>query len=226
MALHSPDSSSAAQAASSETKGAARPTLSLFDSVCVIVGIIIGSGIYMTLPSIAHHSSLLAAWLLEFAWIAALPAVESWLPAAVLCLAWLLGAGIAVSGALCYAELASAFPHHGGDYHYLTRAYGRRVGFFFVWCEFWIVRPANVGAVALVFSEYGLRFLKTLLVRTKLAESVPAFLDWIDDPMTRAILALLAILALTGSNLMGVRAGIRVQNTLSVAKVIGLTLIV
>jgi len=76
-----------------------RPTrqLTLFDSVCIIVGIIIGAGIYRTTPDIA---SLVPS-------TAALVAV------------WLLGGLLSLLGGLCYAELATTYPHAGGDYVFL-----------------------------------------------------------------------------------------------------------
>lgn len=202
------------------------PSLSLFDSVCVIIGIIIGSGIYQTTPLIALSTSGFSHWLLEQTFLGGIAGAESWLPAAVLTGAWLFGASIALCGALCYAELASAYPHHGGDYNYLNRAYSRRVGFFFVWCEFWIVRPANIGAVSFVFAEYGLRFLRTSLLPRLFDVATIEQWTWLDQPLTRALLAVLAIGLLTLTNIAGVRTGIRVQNALSVAKMIGLVGIV
>ena len=60
-------------------------------------------------------------------------------------------------GALCYAELATAYPKEGGDYVYLTRALGRPVGFLFAWCQLWIVRPGSIGVMAFAFAEYANR---------------------------------------------------------------------
>ena len=137
--------------------GVPRKELTLFDSTCLIVGIIIGSGIYKTSPLIAGQTTGVTEALLNGPIFDQWSGAEAWLPVVVLLGTWLLGAGIALCGALCYAELASAYPHSGGDYIYLTKAFGKRVGFFFVWCEFWIVRPANIGAVAFVFSDYFLR---------------------------------------------------------------------
>ena len=116
--------------------------LTLFDSTCIIVGIIIGAGIYKTGPFIASNTS----------GVGSLMAV------------WAIGGLIALLGALCYAELATAYPRAGGDYVYLTLAYGRRTGFLFAWAEFWILRPGNVGMLAFVFATYArelfpLRFL-------------------------------------------------------------------
>ena len=94
--------------------------LSLFDSTCIIVGIIIGAGIYETAPTIAR-------------------CLES--EAAILAI-WLLGGFLALMGALCYAELATAIPQAGGDYVYLTRSYGAWVGFLFGWSQLAVVLRA------------------------------------------------------------------------------------
>src|SRR5262249_34969419 len=116
-----------------ETSPAApQQQLSLCDATAIIVGIIVGSSIYQSLPIIASNVPSLA-------WLAGV---------------WLLGALLTVVGALCYAELASAYPRHGGDYIYLTEAFGRRFGFVFAWMQFWAVRPGSVGAMAYVFANY------------------------------------------------------------------------
>jgi basic amino acid/polyamine antiporter, APA family len=60
---------------------------------------------------------------------------------------WILGGLISLAGALCYAELASAFAHPGGDYHFLERAWGRGFAFLFAWARFAVI---NTGAIALL----------------------------------------------------------------------------
>jgi amino acid transporter len=75
--------------------------LSLFDSVCIIVGIIIGAGIFEITPTVAST-------------------MDGWKGIMGI---WLAGGLLALTGALCYAELATAYPHQGGDYVYQTRAY-------------------------------------------------------------------------------------------------------
>src|SRR5687768_5344078 len=92
---------------SASIQGAPKRQLTLLDSTSIIVGIIIGSGIYEASPLIARS----------------VPG-----PAALLG-AWLAGGFFALVGSLCYAELATAYPAEGGDYVYLTRAFGRRMGF-------------------------------------------------------------------------------------------------
>src|SRR3972149_4470921 len=114
---------------------APRRELTLFDSTSIIVGIIIGAGIYRSSPSVAQCAPD-ALWLIGL---------------------WLLGGVLSLIGALCYAELATAYPQEGGDYVYLTRALGRAVGFLFAWCQLWIVRPGSIGALGYAFAEYANR---------------------------------------------------------------------
>src|SRR3954469_15003828 len=99
-------------------------TLSLLDTTSITVGIIIGSAVYRIAPDVVAGAGQ---------WSLAL---------------WVVGGLVALAGAMCYAEMATAFPQVGGTYVYLSEGLGRSVGFAFAWAEFWIVRPGNVGAVA------------------------------------------------------------------------------
>ena len=112
-----------------------RRQLTLLDSTCIIVGIIIAAGIYRSSPDVASLAPN---------------------PVGLIGL-WLLGGAFSLIGALCYAELATTYPEEGGDYVYLTRALGRPVGFLFAWCQLWIVRPGSIGAMAYAFAEYANR---------------------------------------------------------------------
>ncbi len=163
-----------------------RQQLTVFDCVCIIVGIIIGSGIYETTPLVAANVTS-SRWLL---------------------FAWAVGGFVAIIGALCYAELVTHFPEHGGDYVFLTRAYHRRIGFLFVWIDFWIVRPANIGAMAFVFARYFREFQ----------------LPYVRDAGL-ATIAAVVIGVLAAMNLIGVRVGKWTQNVLAVIKVAGLVAI-
>ena len=109
-----------------------RRELSLFDSTCLIVGIIIGAGIYEVAPTVAQGTS---TW---------------WGFLAI----WGVGGLISLCGALGYAELATAFPQQGGDYVYLGRAYGRPAGFLFGWMQLAIVRPGDIAGMAFIFATY------------------------------------------------------------------------
>jgi basic amino acid/polyamine antiporter, APA family len=168
-----------------------RRELTLFDSICIIVGIIIGSGIYRTSPDIAGLAPNLA-WLMGL---------------------WLLGGALSLIGAACYAELATAYPKEGGDYVYLTRAFGRSVGFLFAWCQLWIVRPGSIGVMAFAFAEYANQIFPRMKGRPEESYVLTAY-------------AAASIVALTAVNLLGVREGKWTQNILTLAKVLGLAAIV
>jgi amino acid transporter len=164
--------------------------LTLFDSTCIIVGIIIAAGIYRSSPDVARLAP----------------------SATVLVGLWLAGGALSLLGALCYAELATAYPQEGGDYVYLTRAFGRRVGFLFAWCQLWIVRPGSIGAMAYAFAEYANR----IWPRAEGGRGAYVLVMY----------AAASIAILTTVNMLGVREGKWTQNVLTVAKVIGLTAIV
>jgi amino acid transporter len=68
--------------------------------------------------------------------------------------AWLLGGVLALLGATCYAELAAAFPSQGGDYRFLTLAYGRRVGFLFAWARFAVINTGSLALLSFVLGDY------------------------------------------------------------------------
>src|SRR5215210_626411 len=109
-----------------------QPLLRRLDAVAIIVGIVIGAGIFKTPPMIASFAG-------DPGWVIA---------------AWVAGALISLAGALCYAELASAFPHAGGDYHFLTRAYGKHVSFLSAWARGTVINPGSIAFLAFVFGDY------------------------------------------------------------------------
>src|SRR5579864_7981505 len=67
---------------------------------------------------------------------------------------WVLGGLISMIGAFCYVEMATAFPDPGGDYNFLTRAYGRGVGFLFAWSRFSIMHTGWIALMAFLFADY------------------------------------------------------------------------
>jgi len=159
--------------------------LSLFDSTCIIVGIIIGAGIYESAPTVA-------AGVLGRAGVLGI---------------WLAGGLLALVGALCYAELATAYPRQGGDYVYLTRAYGRWAGYLFGWSQLVIIRPGDIALLAFVFGRY--------------AQTLYAPFE-----NCRVLYAAGAVALLTVTNILGVKQGKWTQNILTVIKTVGLLAIV
>lgn len=158
--------------------------LSLFDSMCIIVGIIIGVGIYETAPVVAAS-------------MASGPKTLA---------IWLIGGLLALTGALCYAELATAYPREGGDYVYLNRAFGGWAGYLFGWSQLAIIRPGDIALMAFVFARYA----RTLHAPFENAQQV---------------YAAAAVVALTIINVLGVKEGKWTQNILTVVKALGLIII-
>ena len=161
--------------------------MTLLDSTSIIVGIIIGSTIFLSSPRIAGQVP-------NIGWLVGV---------------WVIGAVFSLIGALCYAELATAYPKEGGDYVFLTEAFGGKIGFLFAWVQFWIVRPGSVGTLAFVFADYANQLCP-------LDESYRPLL----------IYAVGAVVVLSGINLLGVRAGKWTQNLLTAVKFLGLLAIV
>jgi len=166
-----------------------RQQLTLFDSTCLIVGIIIGVGIYQMAPDIAKGAG--SAWGVVGLWV--------------------LGGLLSLCGALSYAELATAYPQAGGDYVYLSRAYGTWAGFLFGWAQLAIVRPGDIAVMAFAFATY--------------ARAVWDPLAGTAFPHAREIYAVAAVVVLTLINVRGVREGKWTQNLLTMVKAAGLLLI-
>jgi basic amino acid/polyamine antiporter, APA family len=162
-----------------------RKELSLFDSICIIVGIIIGAGIYEITPTVA---SCMGGGI------------------GILGI-WLVGGLLALTGAICYAELATAYPQEGGDYVYQTRAYGSLVGYLFGWSQLAIIRPGDIALMAFVFARYA------VTLYAPYENMLPIY-------------ATLAVVILTLINILGVKQGKWTQNLLTVIKSLGVLAIV
>ena len=111
--------------------------LSVIDAICVIVGIVVGAGIYRAPSLVAGCTG----------------------SAGVMLAAWLAGGFLCLCGALCYAELATTYPNVGGEYVYLSRSFGGTVGFLFVWARATVIQTGAIAAMAYVFGDYAARLL-------------------------------------------------------------------
>lgn len=152
------------------------------------VGMVVGAGIFKTSPMVAQS----------------LP------DAGQLYLAWALGGVLSFVGALCFAELAAAFPDAGGDYHFLSRAYGRRLGFLFAWSRFAVIHTGSMALLGFVFGDY--------------LGQVVDLSPWLGSHAS-ALLAAVLIVLLTGLNLLGVRVGLGTQLGLTTLVMVGLLLL-
>ena len=97
--------------------GGPQRVLGSWSAVAVVVGMVVGAGIFRTSPLVAQSLG----------------------GDAELLLAWALGGAFALLGALCYAELSAAFPAAGGDYRFLREAFGRDLAYLFAWSRFSVI---------------------------------------------------------------------------------------
>lgn len=145
-----------------ESADESRPALSVLHAVSVVVGVVIGVGIFKTPPLVAAQAGTPVEFMLL----------------------WVAGGVLMIAGALCYAELASARPSSGGEFDYLTRAYGRLTGFLFAWGRMAVMQTGAIAAVAFALGDYANAIISL-------------------GGNGAAIYAVLSIIALTASQLLG-----------------------
>ncbi len=162
-----------------------RPTLGLYDAVAIIIGVVIGAGIFRA-PSIVAGSVSTEAVFIGL---------------------WVAGGLISLVGALCYAELGSAYPNAGGEYHFLQRAYGRWLGFIFAWARMTVVQTGAIAAIAFVFGDYATQLLPL-------------------GDKSSVIYALLAVTAITALNVAGTRESKTVQNVLTASLLLAIAAVI
>ncbi|MGH8177433.1 MAG: APC family permease [Steroidobacter sp.] len=164
--------------------GAPTPMLSIFDATMITAGIVIGAGIFQTPALVAG--------------IAGSPAI--------MLTAWVLGGVLSLIGALTYAELATTYPSAGGDYTFLTRAYGKHVSFMFAWARSTVIVTGSIALLGFILGDYLTRLYSL-------------------GEFSSAIYAALATLLLTAINLIGLRSSSRMQNVLAVVEIGGVLLV-
>ena len=174
-----------------------RRDLGLWSAAAIVVGTVIGSGIFLVPKDMAA-------------------AVGS--PAMVL-LVWVAGGALSLAGALTYAELSAALPEAGGEYVYLRAAYGPFWGFLFAWTQMWVGKSGSVATLATAFFLYLANFrpaLEGVAFRIGLPigpEGGPLEVRY------GQFLAMGVILLLAGVNYFGVRFGGGVQVAVTLVKV-------
>jgi basic amino acid/polyamine antiporter, APA family len=168
----------------SSPRGVPAPTLSVWDATMITVGIVIGAGIFQTPTMIAG--------------IAGSPV---WMFAA-----WMLGGALSFVGALTYAELATTYPSAGGDYSFLTRAYGKNVSFLFAWARSLVIVTGSIALLGFILGDYLTRLFDL-------------------GAYSSAIYAAGAVVLLTLINLVGLRSSSRMQNVLTLLEIAGVLLV-
>ncbi len=165
-----------------EAASAPRRLLGVRHAMAVCVGTVIGSGIFRASPNVAANLMSVGP----------------------LFSAWLFGGVLSLLGALCFAEMAAAFPHAGGDYAFLARAYGRRLALLFAWSRFSVIHTGSMALLAFVFGDYLSQLFN--------------FGYW-----TSPIFGVIAVVTLIVVNLRGIHLGVGTQLGMMVLVIFGLS---
>jgi basic amino acid/polyamine antiporter, APA family len=166
------------------------------DATMIVIGSMIGSGIFITS---AESTRLISApgWLL---------------------LAWTMAGLLTITGALCCAELAAMMPRAGGQYVFLRQAYGPAIGFLFGWTLFLVIQTGTIAAVAIAFAKFAGVFFPAIGTEHYLVRPVHLVGAYAVSLSTEQLIAVLLIFLLTWVNTRGLEIGKLVQNTFTFAK--------
>ncbi len=175
---------------SSEVKTGLIKGLGLMDATTLVVGSMIGSGIFIVSADIARQ-------------------VNS---PGLLIMTWTATAVLTMIAALSYGELAAAMPHAGGQYVYLRESFGPLSGFLYGWTLFLVIQTGTIAAVAVAFAKFTGIFVPWISAQNHLFGSGRIGLT------TQQLLAIVIVLLLTAINMRGIRTGAAVQNIFTFAK--------
>ncbi len=184
--------------ANGTTTAAPQKALTLLDSSMLIMGSMIGSGIFIVSAGMARD-------------------LQS---PGLLLLAWFVTGLITVFGALSYGELAAAMPQAGGQYVYLKEAYNPMVAFSYGWTLFAVIQTGTIAAVGVAFAKFTGVFVESISAQNMLLQ-VGGF-----SISTQQGLAILCIVALSLLNFRSVKTGALVQNLLTFTKIGALALMI
>ncbi len=162
-----------------------RPSLTSVDAITLIVGLVIGAGIFETPALVAANTGTVGGVIGV----------------------WLIGGIVSLLGALCYAELATAYPHVGGNYYYLKRAFGQPIAVLFAWARMTVIQPGSIALLAFIFGDYASQLLPL-------------------GGYSPSIYAAGTISLLTALNIIGLRQSKGLQNWLAVFLLLGLLLVI
>jgi APA family basic amino acid/polyamine antiporter len=172
--------------------------LSLFDATLLVIGSVIGSGIFLT-------SGIIAQSLPSPGWIL---------------FVWFFGALLSLFGGLTFAELGAMIPEAGGQYAYLREAYGPLAGFIYGWTSFLIIQTGGIAALAVGFAEYCAYFIPAFSLSNYLIDMGGLTVS------TGQLLAVVSICILTLVNYFGIRSGSVVQNFFTILKLTAIAILV
>jgi APA family basic amino acid/polyamine antiporter len=174
-----------------------RRGLGLFDSVMIVTGIMIGSGIFIVSAEMSRQIGS-AGWLL---------------------VAWVVTGVLTVCGALSYGELAAMMPQAGGMYVYLREAFSPLAGFLYGWTLWTVIQTGTIAAVAIAFARFTAVLIPSISETRYLVAPIHISQDYAVSLSTAQALAIVIIVALTIMNSWGLKYGKAVQNIFTVAKI-------
>lgn len=179
-----------------ESKRSLAHGLGRLDATMIVIGSMIGSGIFITS---AESARLVGApgWLL---------------------MAWALAGLLTITGALCCAELSAMMPKAGGQYVFLREAYGPLFGFLFGWAIFFVIQTGTIAAVAVAFAKFTGVLAPAIATTNYLVAPIHLGAGYAISLSTEQFLAVVMILLLTWTNTRGLELGKLVQNSFTFAK--------
>lgn len=170
--------------------------LGLFDSVMVVIGVMIGSGIFIVPAEMARQIGS-AGWLL---------------------VAWGFAGLLTITGALSYGELAAMMPQAGGMYVYLREAFSPLWGFLYGWTLFTVIQTGTIAAVAIAFARFSGVLFPGISEQNYLIHPVHLSSGYAFSLSTAQLVSIVAIVLLTWANSRGLQYGKILQNVFTVAK--------
>jgi len=174
--------------------------IGLFDGTMIVVGSMIGSGIFIVAADIARQTG----------------------SAGGLLLTWILTGLLTISAALSFGELAALFPHAGGQYVYLREAYSPLWGFLYGWTLFLVIQSGTIAAVAVGFARYLGVLLPAISPNVWIVHPIALGSKYAISLSVQQSVGVLMIVFLTFLNTLGVRLGKLIQNVFTSAKTLSL----
>ena len=174
--------------------------IGLFDGTMIVVGSMIGSGIFIVAADIARQTGSSGGLLLT----------------------WILTGLLTVSAALSYGELAALFPHAGGQYIYLREAYSPLWGFLYGWTLFLVIQTGTIAAVAVGFARYLGVLFPAISGTAWIVHPINLSSKYAISLSVQQLVGVLMIIFLTFLNTLGVRLGKLIQNVFTSAKALSL----
>ncbi len=174
--------------------------IGLFDGTMIVVGSMIGSGIFIVAADISRQTGSPGGLLLT----------------------WILTGLLTISAALSYGELAALFPHAGGQYVYLREAFSPLLGFLYGWTLFLVIQTGTIAAVAVGFARYLGVLLPAISPNAWIVQPIALSSKYAISLSVQQLVGVLMIVFLTFLNTLGVRLGKLIQNIFTSAKTLSL----